>query len=247
MGGRQKKLTLARRKALKADITEALVEGRMSLGGQPVDSVLDDIDAGIKGDLYPIDVTLDDLLAAWSGAPAPVEAQTAAGTAPEQVPAAETHANLAAAQQVADAGGTQAQVMTAAQTPNTVEHAQAALDRRNGVVELEAGIVPPPPADEPVSLDMTAVEDWYKLWKQAKAKVDEATEISKIAKEKIGEFLDAEGGPDKSKIGFLDGKPVTRRSFVIRTNFRKEKLLADHPEFSGQYEEQTSFYKTELM
>ena len=152
MGGRQKRLTQARRKTLKVEMTDALVAGQFRLGeGQSLDSVLDEIDDGIKNDRYPIDVDLPKLMAIWSGTPAPAEAQTAAGSEQGAPPAAEIqdpiaadpykfphpkHADLEAAQQVADAGGTQMQVMEAAMgpaaVPGTVEHAQAQAAAASG-------------------------------------------------------------------------------------------------------------------
>lgn len=137
MGGRQKKLTQARRKELTKEMTAALIAGQFRLGeGQSLDSVLDEIDDGIKNDRYPIDVDLPKLIEIWSGTPAPAEAQTAAGSEQGAPPAAETHADLAAAQAVADAGGTQMQVMEAAMgpaaVPGTVEHAQAQAAAANG-------------------------------------------------------------------------------------------------------------------
>ena len=134
MGGRQKRLTQARRKELTKAMTEALVAGIFTTNGRPLDDILDEVDAGIRNDFYPIDVTLDGLIEIWqlSGNPidsAPAAAQTAAGSEQGAPPAAEVHADLAAAQQVVDAGGTQEQVMQAAMgpaaVPGTVEHAQA--------------------------------------------------------------------------------------------------------------------------
>lgn len=130
MGGRQKRLTAARRKELTKVMTDALVAGQFRLGaGQSLDSVLDEIDDGIKNDRYPIDVDLPGLLAIWSGTPAPEEAQTAAGGEQGAPPAAETHADLVAAQVVVNADGTQEQVLVAAMgpaaVPGTVEHALA--------------------------------------------------------------------------------------------------------------------------
>jgi len=133
MGGRQKRLTQARRKTLKTEMTDALVAGQFRLTeGQSLDSVLDEIDDGIKNDRYPIDVDLPKLMAIWSGTPAPAEAQTAAGSEQGAPPAAETHADLVAAQAVANTGGTQQEVMLAAgapigpaAVPGTIEHAQA--------------------------------------------------------------------------------------------------------------------------
>lgn len=172
MGGRQKKLTQARRKELTKVMTEALVAGQFRLGeGQTLDSVLDEIDDGIKNDRYPIDVDLPGLLAIWSGTPAPTEAQTAAGSEEQAPPAAETrfhsdgnlldpnaevfpvHANLEAAQAVADAGGNQQQVMAAAMqplgpaaVPGTVEHAQAQAAAANGTSPTTQAVLGTGPA-----------------------------------------------------------------------------------------------------
>lgn len=110
------------------------------------------------------------------------------------------------------------------------------------VPTLEAAEPPPP-----VEIDISAVEDWFQAAQDWKIKIGEYTAALERAKEQIAALLDQEGGPDRSKVGMLDGKPVLRRTFITRKTFKKDALLKDHPEFVGKYDSSTSFYKTELL
>lgn len=139
MGGRQKRLTVARRKDLTKTMTEALVAGQFALQpGQSLDSVLDEIDDGIRNDRYPIDVDLPGLLAIWSGTPAPAEAQTAAGSEQGAPPAAENvatgHSDSEAYTNSQNTGDpyVQGPPVGPAAVPGTVEHAQAQAAAANG-------------------------------------------------------------------------------------------------------------------
>lgn len=407
MGGRQKRLTATRRKTLKAEMTEALVAGKFTTNGRALDDILDEVDAGIKNDFYPIEVTLDGLIEIWqlSGNPidsAPEEAQTAAGGEQGAPPAAETqdpiaadpykfpprkHADLVAAQQVADAGGTQMQVMEAAMgpatVPGTVEHAQAqaamsqtpyngpgstphmqaiqakaddqaariaargdghpayssaqqsnvmlnpdgsavhplpgpaaapgpapvtsvtVLPDQAQVAEQQAAEaradalmhpaspvpeskqypqmstdpavqaayqqaeealnvqgqsihnpppvhevgVPPAPAEEKpvVPVDLGPLEEWLQLAANGQEKIRVGKEVYDHAMGQINDYLDAQGGPDISKSGQINGREKVRRTFIRRKNFAKSRLLAEHPEIDPElYSDESVFYKTEL-
>lgn len=329
MGGRQKKLTQARRKELTKEMTAALIAGRFTTNGRSLDEILDEVDAGIRNDFYPIDVTFDGLVEIWqlSGNPidnAPAEAQTAAGVEQGAAPAADTsvseqeaqviHANLDAAQRVTDAGGTQMDVMQAAMgpaaVPGTVEHAQAQAAAANGasptaqailgtgpaigtgnaiqgghpayssaqqatvmlnpdgsaqhplpgpaaapgpapVTEVGTPPAAPAPAEEKapvVDVDLDTVRDWLAVARNADKKIKAAKDIMDQAMSQVNDFLDQQGGPDKSKKGVIDGQPAVRRTFVRRKNLNTDALLADHPEISReQYTERSPYYKSELL
>jgi len=243
MGGKRKMLTKTRRATLRKELTEALVEGKFRLNdGQSLDDLLDSVDTGIRNDTYPIEVTVDGLLTAWFSGPAltePAEAQTAApdpstqpgaaAPAPEPVyvaPAADgsqsQHANLEAAALAMSQGLDQMAVMQAAMTP--------AVD-----------------PNTPAQIDASPVEDWLNLLKMAKEKKTEIEAMEQMAKDNVAAYLDQEGGPDKSKIAYLNGKPVYRRTWVPKTSLSKDKLYADHPELQGAYEVTTHHYRSEFV
>lgn len=254
MGGRQKRLTKTRRAVLRKEMLTAFEEGRLNLGGQPIDQVLDGIDEGIKNETYPIEVTLDGLLAIWSGAPAPEEAQTAAGAAPETAPAAEVagHPAFSSAEQAVitlNPDGTRQTPYTGPDSTPHMQQTQAEADVRLAKIGAvpEVGVPQVDEPEKPVEVDMAAVAEWYRLAKNAEAKMDAAKDVYDHAKEQINNYLDELGGPDVSKSGKLDGREVVRRTFTKRTNFRKDKLFADHPEIDETvYVDETKYYKTSL-
>lgn len=256
MGGKQKRLTKTRRAVLRKEMLAAFETGRLNLGGQPIDQVLDGIDEGIKNETYPIEVTLDGLLAIWSGVPAPEEAQTAAGAAPETAPAAEAagHPAFSSAEQAVitlNSDGTRQTPYTGPDSTPHMQQIQAEADARLAKIgtapTAEVGVPQVDEPEKPVEVDLAAVAEWYALAKKAEAKMDAAKDVYDHAKEQINNYLDELGGPDVSKSGKLDGKEVVKRTFTRRTNFRKDKLLADHPEIDPTvYVDETVYYKTTL-
>lgn len=174
MGGRQKRLTQTRRKELTKAMTEALVAGQFRLGeGQSLDSVLDEIDDGIKNDRYPIDVDLPGLLAIWSGTPAPEAAQTAAGSEQGAPPAAETQFRSDGNILDPNAVLTQVPVGPAA-VPGTVEHAQAqAAAATNGASPIAQAILGQgPPVERPEGWPVQGGHPVYSSLQQKVIQVD---------------------------------------------------------------------------
>lgn len=78
MGGKQKILTQTRRKALGKEMMDAIIAGTFTLNQQPLDTVLDEVNQGIKDGRYPIEIDLAQLIAIWSGTPAPATEAPAA-------------------------------------------------------------------------------------------------------------------------------------------------------------------------
>lgn len=172
----------------------------------------------------------------------------------EPPPGMPVHANLEAAQVAAETATHPAQVFEAAMTPPPppvppMPPPPGAVAAPVQVQTMPDVPVPTVEAVElpPVEIDISVVEDWLQLAKDCKIKITEYEAALDRAKEQIVALLDQEGGPDRSKVGMLDGKPVLRRTFVTRKTFKKDALLKDHPEFVGKYDSSTSFYKTDFL
>jgi hypothetical protein len=124
----------------------------------------------------------------------------------------------------------------------TLQQAQAAMEQ---VGTMEVG---EPPKEQPVDLDITPVAEWLELARSAKAKMEAAKDILETAKAQIGGYLDQQGGPDKSKVGFLNGRPVLRRTYVRKKVLNADSIFESHPELDrSAFTDISSFYKTELL
>lgn len=125
--------------------------------------------------------------------------------------------------------------------PMTLQQAQAAM------TAVEAMEVGEPPKEPPVEIDASPVADWISIAHQAKAKIDAAKDILEQAKANAAAYADQVGGPDRSKVLLLNGQLVLRRTFIKKKVFKKESLLAAHPEIDeSAFTEYTPYYKTEL-
>lgn len=266
----RKMLTKARRAKLRNELIEAVAEGQFALlPGQKVDLVLDGIAEAIKNDVLPIELTLDSLLDHCEDPQGgvPFWAPDVAPEPPAQADPATADNSLQAAEDAFARRGVEPPKYTITGQSGVVTEEVPLL---SATPPPPVPPMPPPPGavaapvqvqtmpDVPVptveavelppaEIDISAVEDWVQAAKDWKIKIEEYEAALDRAKEQIAALLDQEGGPDRSKVGMLDGKPVLRRTFVTRKTFKKDALLKDHPEFVGKYDSSTSFYKTDFL
>lgn len=109
---------------------------------------------------------------------------------------------------------------------------------------VEVGQPEPAP---PVEVDMGPLHEWVDLYRGSKAKLEQIEAIMNQAKEQIVAYVDEQGGPDRSKVGLLNGELVVKRTWHSRKTLDKSKLYANHPELAGIYEEPKFQYRTEIL
>lgn len=151
-------------------------------------------------------------------------------------------AGVAPGQPIPTAFGQQPVQQVPAAQPMTLQQAQAAMATAESI---EVG---QPPKEEPVQVDATPVAEWLGLAKQAEEKIKALKDIGEQAKAQAAAYADQVGGPDRSKVLFLNGQLVMRRTFVVKNNFSKERLAAAHPEIDvTAFTEPSSYYRTEIL
>jgi len=179
----------------------------------------------------------------------PMQQDNGAGYAiPEQYPVVQQPSPLAAAagvapgQMIPTAVGMQPVQQVPGGQPMTFQQAQAAMST---VETMEVG---QPPKEEPIQVDAAPVAEWLGLAKQAEEKIKALKDILEQAKANAAAYADQVGGPDRSKVLFLNGQLVMRRTFVRKNNFSKERLAAAHPEIDvTAFLEESTYYRTELV
>lgn len=174
--------------------------------------------------------------------PSPAEQAATQYPAIQQPSPLAAAAGVAPGQPIPTAFGQQPVQQVPAAQPMTLQQAQAAMATAESI---EVG---QPPKEEPVQVDATPVAEWLGLAKQAEEKIKALKDIGEQAKAQAAAYADQVGGPDRSKVLFLNGQLVMRRTFVVKNNFSKERLAAAHPEIDvTAFTEPSSYYRTEIL
>lgn len=149
---------------------------------------------------------------------------------------------MAPGQMVPTVAGPQPVQQLPAAQPMTVQQAQAAMAAANSI---EIG---QPPQEEAVRVDASPVAEWLGLAKQAEDLIKKYKDILTQAKDNASAYLDQIGGPDRSKVGLLNGQIVMRRTYVQKRIFSKDQLAAAHPEIDvDAFTDTSSYYRTEIL